>query len=67
VEAIVKGMLFTGLVALAAIATAQHKEMTYHSGTVLSVQKREATDASYSTDAPAPAFVFTYDLSVRVS
>ena len=33
-EAIVKiWMLLTGIVALAAVGTAQHKEMTYHSGT----------------------------------
>ena len=56
-------MLFTGLVA---VGTAQHKEMTYHSGTILSVQKCEATETSYSTDAPTSTPMFTYDLSVRV-
>jgi hypothetical protein len=67
VEAIVKmWMLFTGIVALAAVGTAQHKEMTYQSGTILSVQKCEATEASYSADAPTQAPVFTCDLSVRV-
>jgi len=59
-------ILFTGLVALATAGTAQQKEMAYHSGTILSIQKSEATGTSYSTDSPSSPPVFTYDLSVRV-
>lgn len=60
--------LITGLLIFVAAASAQHTTKTYRTGTILSVQTREANSDSYrkATDAPTRSSAFTYDVSVRV-
>jgi hypothetical protein len=56
------------ILVLVAAASAQPKPKTYQTGTILSVQRREADGVSYrkATDAPLRNTVFVYDVAVQV-
>jgi hypothetical protein len=63
--------LLIGILILVVTASAQPKTKAkaYQAGTILSVQKQEASGVSYrkATDAPARSSVFIYDVSVQLN
>jgi hypothetical protein len=61
--------LLSWLLILVAAASAEPRTKTYQTGTILSVQRKEANGVSYRkpTDAPMRSSAYTYDVSVRVA